>query len=423
MLDLKFIRENAELVKEKIKTLYIDAPIDGIIALDEKRRDLIKQADELKNIRNVRSKEVGSEKDTVKRNELIASMGQVNEKIKALDIELNAAEEELNKLLLEVPNIPDESVPAGKDETENIIVRHWGEKKQKTFKPKPHWEIGEELGIIDFERGVKISGTRFYILKGMGARLQRALITWMLDLHIQKHGYTEIYPPAMIKRRCMIGTGQLPKFGENLYVDTDTDTWFAPTAEVPVTNMYMDEVLDGALLPVKHVAYTPCFRKEKMSAGKDTRGIKRGHQFDKVEMVKFVEPSTSNDELESLLNNAEDVLKELEIPYRVIQMCTGDLSFTACKKYDLEAYAPGCDEWLEVSSCSNFKDFQARRANIKFKPGPKDKPEYVHTLNGSGIALPRTMIAVLENYQNEDGSVTVPKVIVPYMNGVERIGP
>lgn len=421
MLDLKYIREHTEEVKEKIKTLFADAPIDKIIDIDNKRREIIKEADELKNLRNVKSKEIGAEKDPQKRQELIASVGNVGDKIKALDEKLRVMEEELNNLLLEVPNLPDSSVPIGKDDSQNVITRHWGEVKEKSFKPKPHWEIGEELGIIDFERGVKISGTRFYILKGLGARLQRALITWMLDLHIKKHGYTEIYPPAMIKRHCLVGTGQLPKFGENLYVDTNTDTWFAPTAEVPVTNMYMDEVLDYGSLPIKHVSYTPCFRKEKMSAGKDTRGIKRGHQFDKVEMVKFVDPETSGDELESLLSNAEDVLKELEIPYRIVQMCTGDLSFTACKKYDVEAYAYGCGEWLEVSSCSNFGDFQARRANIKFKRGPKDKPEYVHTLNGSGIALPRTMIAVLENYQNEDGSITIPKVLIPYMGGIEKI--
>ncbi|MFH1452969.1 MAG: serine--tRNA ligase [Armatimonadota bacterium] len=421
MLDLKFIRDNADSIKEKIKSLYIEAPIDAIIELDDTRRTLIKEGEELKNIRNIKSKEIASEKDNDKKQEAIAAMKEVSDKIKMLDDDLRQVEEDLNKLLLEVPNMPDDDVPLGKDDSENVIVKTCGDIKEKPFKVKPHWELGESLDIIDFERGVKISGTRFYILKGLGARLQRALITWMIDLHLQKHGYTEVYPPAMVKRHCMTGTGQLPKFGENLYVDEDTDTWFAPTAEVPVTNMYMDEILDAKDLPIKHAAYTPCFRKEKMSAGKDTRGIKRGHQFDKVEMVKFVLPEASNDELNSLISNAEDVLKELKLPYRIVQMCTGDLSFTACKKFDLEAYAYGCAEWLEVSSCSNFRDFQARRANIKFRRDNKSKPELVHTLNGSGLALPRIMISIIENYQNQDGSISIPKVLIPYMGGIEKI--
>jgi seryl-tRNA synthetase len=294
-----------------------------------------------------------------------------------------------------------------------------GERRALPFAPKPHWELGEQLGIIDFERGVKISGTRFYLLKGAGARLQRALISWLIDVHTER-GYTEIYPPYMVKGECLVGTGQLPKFADTVYRDAEEDFFFVPTAEVPVTNMYRDEVLPAELLPIKHVAYTACFRREKMAHGKDTRGIKRGHQFDKVEMVKFVAPESSNAELEALIGDAEEILKRLQLPYRVIEMVTGDLSFTACKKFDLETWAPGCDEWLEVSSCSNFGDFQARRAMIRMKSG-KDKPRYVHTLNGSGLGIPRTLIAILETYQQADGSIVVPPVLRPYLGGLERI--
>jgi seryl-tRNA synthetase len=298
-------------------------------------------------------------------------------------------------------------------------VREVGDKRQFSFAPKPHWDLGTELGLIDFERGVKISGSRFYLLRGVGARLQRALISWMIDVH-NEQGYTEVYPPQMVKRDCLVGTGNLPKFGENLYRDAEEDFYWVPTAEVPVTNMYRDEVLDADALPIKHVAYSACFRREKMAHGKDTRGIKRGHQFDKVEMVKFVAPERSLAELDQLVDDAAEILRRLELPYRLVEMVTGDLSFAACKKYDLEAWAPGCNEWLEVSSCSTFGDFQARRAMIRAKSG-KDKPRYVHTLNGSGLALPRTLIAVLENYQRADGSVEVPTVLRPYLGGLEVI--
>ena len=301
------------------------------------------------------------------------------------------------------------------------MIRTEGKPPAFAFSPRPHWELGEALGIIDFERGVKISGSRFYILKGLGARLQRTLINWMLDLHVNEHGYTEIYPPAMVKQDCLVGTGNLPKFGDNLYRDIEEDFWFIPTAEVPVTNLYREEVIEPGQLPLYHVAYTPCFRREKMSAGRDVRGIKRGHQFDKVEMVKFVEPSQSDVELLALVDNAEDVCRKLNIPYRVVQMCTGDLSFVAACKYDVEMWAPGCAEWLEVSSCSNFRDFQARRAKIRYRPAPGAKPEFVHTLNGSGLALPRVVIAILENYQQADGSVVIPRVLRPYMGGQEKI--
>jgi seryl-tRNA synthetase len=299
---------------------------------------------------------------------------------------------------------------------ENVIVREAGEERHFDFDPKPHWELGPALDIIDFERGIKISGSRFYVLKGAGARLQRALISFMLDVHTLDQDYTEIYPPFVVKEACLYGTGNLPKFGDNLYHDYEDDFWLIPTAEVPVTNLYRDEILDGSALPIKHVAYTPCWRREQMSAGRDVRGIKRGHQFDKVEMVKFVRPQDSADELRSLLADAEAVCQKLGLRYRIIQMCTGDLSFQAANKLDIEVWAPGCQEWLEVSSCSNFKDFQSRRAQIRFRPDPGAKPEYVHTLNGSGLALPRIMIAVLENYQRADGSVEVPEVLRSFMH-------
>jgi seryl-tRNA synthetase len=312
-------------------------------------------------------------------------------------------------------------VPDGRDDSENRVLREEGSKRAFAFKPQVHWDLGPRLNILDFDRGVKISGSRFYVLKGQGARLQRALIAFMLDLHTEKHGYTEILPPAMVRRECLVGTGNLPKFGDNLYRDISEDFWWVPTAEVPVTNLYRDEILDGAALPIKHVAYSPCFRREQMAAGRDTRGIKRGHQFDKVELVKFVRPETSMDELKGLLTDAEDVLRALELPYRVIEMCAGDLSFSAMVKFDLEVWAPGCEEWLEVSSCSNFGEFQARRARIRFRDG-KDKPQFVHTLNGSGLALPRVLIAVLETYQRADGKIDIPKALRPYMGGAEVVG-
>jgi seryl-tRNA synthetase len=337
--------------------------------------------------------------------------------------ELTRAEARLEELMLQLPNLPHPSVPVGKDESENRVVREEGRKRTYAFEPQPHWDLGTRLGIIDFERGVKISGSRFYVLKAWGARLQRALITYMLDLHTQKHGYVEIYPPYMVRRECLVGTGNLPKFGENLYRDKEEDFWFIPTAEVPVTNLYREEIVDAAALPIRHVAFTACFRREQMAAGRDTRGIKRGHQFDKVELVKFVRPETSMDELTSLLADAEDVLKGLELPYRVVQMCTGDLSFSAMAKFDLELWAPGCGEWLEVSSCSNFGDFQARRARIRFKEAAsKDKARFVHTLNGSGLALPRTLIGILETYQRADGRIDVPAALRPYLGGAEVLG-
>jgi seryl-tRNA synthetase len=421
MIDVNLLMtQRDEVLRIYRERLFDDAAAEAAVRLADlvlERRKVVAQADELKKQRNEQSAVIGREKDPEKRAELIKNTEGMKGQIAALDQQVNALDVQVRELSLQLPNLPDPSVPSGKSDAENKVVREVGEKRSFAFTPKPHWDLGEALGIFDFERGVKLSGTRFYLLKGVGARLQRALITWMLDVHI-KQGYTEIYPPYMVKQECLYGTGNLPKFGENLYRDAEEDFYWVPTAEVPVTNMYRDEVLDAAQLPIKHVAYTACFRREKLSHGKDVRGIKRGHQFDKVEMVKFVAPDTSNAELDSLLQDAAEILAQLEIPYRVIEMVTGDLSFTACKKYDLEAWAPGCNEWLEVSSCSSFGDFQARRAMIRAKSG-KDKPRYVHTLNGSGLALPRTLIAVLENYQQPDGTVIIPSVLRPYMGGVD----
>jgi seryl-tRNA synthetase len=314
-----------------------------------------------------------------------------------------------------LPNIPHPTTPVGRSEDDNVIVRSWGETKKFDFKPVPHWKLGEDLDIIDFERGVKLSGTRFYVLKGAGARLQRAIIAFMLDLHTKEHGYQEIYPPFMVKRECMVGSAQLPKFADNIYHDEEDDLWFIGTAEIPLTNLHRDEILAPGLLPIYYVAYSACFRREKMSAGKDTRGIKRGHQFDKVELYKFTEPETSDEELDKLLADAEDVCQKLNLPYRIKQLCTADLGFASQKSFDIEMWAPGCEEWLEVSSCSNCGDFQARRADIRYRPTPEEKPRFVHTLNGSGLALPRVVIAIMENYQQPDGSILVPEVLQGFM--------
>jgi seryl-tRNA synthetase len=423
MLDLAFIREHPDEIKAAMQKLYADAPIDDILALDVKRRSLLGEVEKLKAQRNAVSKDIGkmNAAHTAGREAKILEMRAVGDQIDALDAQVRETDARLSELMLTVPNLPDDGVPVGPDESHNVVTAQEGEAVRQDWQ-LAHWDLGPMLGIIDFERGVKISGTRFYVLKGLGARLQRALITWMLDLHMAQ-GYTEIYPPFVVRSDCLIGTGQLPKFAENQYRDFKEDLWLVPTAEVPVTNLYRDEILDGDKLPIHHVAYTPCFRREQMSAGRDVRGIKRGHQFDKVEMVKFCKPEDSAHELETLIDNAREVCRRLEIPHRVVQMCTGDLSFTAAAKFDVEMWAPGCDEWLEVSSCSNFKDFQARRANIRFRRDAKRgaRPEFVHTLNGSGLGLPRTLIAVIENYQQQDGSLVVPQVLRPYMGGVEVI--
>ena len=413
MLDIKLIRENPELVRQALEKRGDTYGLENILEADEHYRRLLRQVELLRSQHNQVSKQLGKTKE--KSPELIAEMRQIGGQISALQQETSQIKSNLESLLLELPNIPHPSVPLGKTTSDNVMVRTWGEPREFSFKLLPHWELGEKLGIIDFYRGVKLSGTRFYVLAGLGAHLQRALISFMLDLHVTEHGYKEIYPPFMVRQECMIGSGNLPKFSDNLYHDAEDDFWFIPTAEVPLTNLHRDELLDAEALPLYYVACSACFRREKMAAGKDTRGIKRGHQFDKVELYKLTEPEKSDEELEGLVADAEDVCRRLAIPYRVIQLCTGDLGFVACKTYDIEMWAPGCAEWLEVSSCSNCSDFQARRANIRYRPEPGDKPRFVHTLNGSGLALPRVLIAVLENYQQPDGTILVPEVLQPYM--------
>jgi seryl-tRNA synthetase len=424
MLDIRLIREQPDIVKEAMRKLNAQAPIDDILRLDEERRDLLQQVEGLRHRRNEVSTQVGKMKEQESRQALIDEMRGVNNQIGDLEERLREVEGRLDHAMYNVPNLPHASVPVGADESENIVLRQEGEPrtaKDLGFDPRPHWEIGAALGVIDFERGVKLSGSRFYVLYGLGARLERALIDWMLDIHVSRHGYTEVYPPFVVKEECMWGAGQLPKFLDNIYRDAEDDLWLVGTAEIPLTNLHRDEILEPDDLPKKYVAYTPCFRREKFSAGRDVRGLKRGHQFDKVEMYKFTTPDTSYDELESLLDNAEDVCRALEIPHRVVQMVTGDLGFVAAKKYDVEMWAPGIGEWLEVSSCSNCEAFQARRANVRYRPKSESKPEFVHTLNGSGLALPRTVIAILENYQQEDGSVIVPEALRSRMGGVEVI--
>jgi seryl-tRNA synthetase len=409
MLDLKFIRDNTDLVRKAVEDRQDSAPLDEIMELDSERRQKLLELESLRHQKKQTAQKKRADKATVEEGRDLRAM------IRGLEDEVRVLDSHLQELLLRVPNIPHPSTPVGADEDDSVIVRSWGEPKGFSFTPAPHWKLGEDLNIIDFERGVKLSGTRFYILKGLGARLQRAIIAFMLDLHTSKHGYQEVYPPFMVKRECMVGSGNLPKFADNLYHDEDDDLWFVPTAEVPITNLHRDEIIAPGLLPVYYVAYTACFRREKMSAGKDTRGIKRGHQFDKVELYKFTEPEASDEELEKLLNDAEDVCQKLELPYRVKQLCTAELGFASQKSYDIEMWAPGCEEWLEVSSCSNCSDFQARRANIRYRPSPEEKPQFVHTLNGSGLALPRVLIAIMENYQQSDGTILVPEVLQDFV--------
>jgi seryl-tRNA synthetase len=426
MIDLKYIRENPELVQDALKNLQTEAPIDEILSLDLARREILQELEVLRHKRKTTSKQIGKMKDEGERQPLIQEMQGVNDQIAALDAKLASVEEGLNAALLQVPNLPHESVPVGVDDRENVLVCQEGEPKTEEslgFQPLPHWELGPKLGIIDFERGVKISGSRFYVLIGAGARLQRAVIHWMLDYHTRRHGYTEVYPPAIVREACMWGAGQMPKFADNIYHDVEDDLWLVGTAEIPLTNIHRDEIFEVDELPKKYVAYSTCFRREKFSAGRDVRGIKRGHQFDKVEMYQFTKPEDSYQALEEIVSNAEEICRALEIPHRVVEMVTGDLGFTASKKYDLELWAPGCGEWLEVSSCSNCESFQARRAKIRYRPEHGSKPEFVHTLNGSGLALPRTMIAIMENYQQEDGSIIVPEVLKPWMGGIEVLEP
>jgi len=423
MLDIALIREQPELVKDALLSRNKDpAQVDTILATDVQRRKLLQEVEALRAERNRVSKEIGRLKDKIERERLIAEMRQVGDRISVFEEELRQVESDLNTAMLALPNLPHVSVPVGPDETHNVFVRQWGEPREFDFEPVPHWDLGPELGILDFERGVKLSGSRFYILRGAGARLQRALIAWMLDVHVREHGYTEIYLPFVVKEECMWGAGELPKFADNIYRDVEDDLWLIPTAEVPLTNLHRGEILDNNCLPLRYVAYSACFRREKMSAGRDVRGIKRGHQFDKVEMYKFTTPETSYDELEAMFDDALDICRRLDIAYRVLELCTGDLGFHSTKTYDIEMWAPGCGEWLEVSSLSNCETFQARRTNVRYRPEPGTKPRFVHTLNGSGLALPRLMIAIMENYQRANGSIVVPEVLRPWMGGVEVIG-
>jgi seryl-tRNA synthetase len=423
MLDIKLLRTETELVKAALATVGVTgAEVDALLDLDRRRREAIAAVETLRAERTKASKAIRDEKDPEARQRAIEAQRAAGLQVQAAEALVIETEDVFRARMLEMPNLPHPDVPVGADESANTVIRTHGEEPVFDFSPQPHWDLGPSLGILDFERGVKISGTRFYVLVGMGARLQRALIAWMLDLHVREHGYLEVYPPAMVKGECLVGTGNLPKFADTIYRDAEEDFWFVPTAEVPVTNLYRDEILPAERLPIRHVAYSPCFRREKMSAGRDVRGIKRGHQFDKVEMVKFVHPDRSDAELLSLLDDAEDVCRRLGLRHRIVQMCTGDLSFTAAMKYDVEVWAPGCGEWLEVSSCSNFRDFQARRANIRFRGEQGSKPALVHTLNGSGLALPRVLIAVLETFQRADGSVAIPPVLRPFM-GVDVLAP
>ena len=418
MLSLNFIREHPDLVKEGARKKGEPAPVDEILQLDQQRRELVTRLEQLKAEQNRRSAAMAKNRDEA----AVEALRRMRDEIKSLEQQAAPIESRLNALLLEVPNPPDVSVPEGRDATGNVTVREWGlkERKAPTFAMRPHYELAERLGIIDVERAVKVTGSRFVFLKGAGARLERALLNFMMDLHIREHGYTEVLPPQLVNRASMTGTGQLPKFEEDAFRVEKRDFFLIPTAEVPVTNLYRDEILDGKNLPVKHVAWSTNFRSEAGAAGKDTRGYIRLHQFNKVELVKFVESSTSMAELESLVKDAESVLQQLEIPYRVVLMCTGDIGFAQWKKYDLEAYCPGEERYLEVSSCSNFGDFQARRANIRYRD-KGGKPQFVHTLNGSGLALPRTVVAIIDNYQQEDGTIRVPAALRTYMGGLEVI--
>lgn len=421
MLDIKFIREQAEFVKDSLAKRHMETNvIDSVIALDEKRRELILDVESKKAERNAVSKEIGRMKDKESREAKITAMRNLGDNIAALDEELKTVEAELFDTLAGIPNIPDADVPIGLDDKDNVVIRTVGEKKSFDFEPKAHWDLGPALGILDFDAGVKLAGTRFYVLEGAGARLQRALIFWMLDLHIRQ-GYREFYPPWMVREEVMFASGQLPKFADNLYHDHQEDFWWVPTAEVPLTGIMMGEVVEEADLPMNLTAYTACFRREKMSAGRDVRGMKRGHQFDKVEMYKYCKPENASQELDNMVADAAKTCEELGLTYRVLLQSTGDLSFGSHKTYDIEVWAPGCQEWLEVSSISNIGQFQARRANIKYRPADGSALQFVNTLNGSGLGLPRTMIAVMENYQQADGSIVVPEVLKPFMGGIEVI--
>ena len=418
MLSIELIRKDPEYVQQALLKRGEDVSIQKLAELDRRRRQVVQKGDELRARRNEASKKIGLTQE--KPPELIEELRHVGEEISLREEERTNLETKINGLLMELPNLPLGGVPDGISEEDNRVLRTWGEPRCFDFAPIPHWELGERLGIIDFKRGAKLSGSRFFILTGKGAKLERALINWMLDLHVGEHGYNEVTPPAIVRREIMEGSGNLPKFGDNLYHDGEDDLWLIPTAEVPLTNIHRDEILPPGTLPIYYTASTPCFRREKAAAGRDTRGIKRVHQFDKVELYKFVEPATSDEELEKLLADAEDVCQRLGLPYRVLELCAGEMGFASARSYDIEMWAPGCGEWLEVSSCSNCTDFQARRAGIRYRAEPGARPAYVHTLNGSGLALPRVVISILESFQQQDGSVVIPDVLRPY-TGYETI--
>ena len=419
MIAIELIRRDPEAVKEAMRKRDADVPIDRIVELDRERRAIISETDELRARRNQVSRELGRAKERPQ--ELIEEMRDVGGRIRQLEEGLRAADEELDALLLRVPNIPDETAPVGADESANVTVKTVGDPREFDFEPKAHWDIAEDLGIADFERGVRLAGSRFFVLRGKGAKLQRALISFMIDMHVDQHGYTEVYLPYMVNSDTALASGHLPGFREEMYHDEEDDLWMLPTAEAAITSLHRGEILSADDLPKYYVAHTPCWRREKASAGRDTRGMMRVHQFDKVEMYKFVAPETSGEELESLVAAAEDVVKALEIPYRILELATGDMATPAVKAYDVEMWAPGADRWLEVSSCSNCTDYQARRGMARYRPEGGGRPRFAHTLNGSGLALPRVIISILENYQQSDGSVVVPEALRSY-TGFERIG-
>ena len=419
MIAIELIRQNADAVKEAMRKRDADVPIDRILELDRTRRSIISETDTLRARRNAVSREMGRSKERPQ--ELIEEMRSVGGQIRGLEERLKETDEELDSLMLKTPNIPDESAPVGADESANVEVKRVGEARTFDFEPKAHWDIAEVLGIVDFERGARLAGSRFFVLMGLGAKLQRALISFMIDMHVERHGYTEVYLPYMVNRDTALASGHIPGFQEEMYHDEEDDLWMLPTAEAAITSLHREEILSADELPLYYVAHTPCWRREKTSAGRDTRGIMRVHQFDKVEMYKFVAPEESARELDSLVAAAEDVAKALEIPYRILELATGDMATPAVKAYDVEMWAPGADRWLEVSSCSNCTDFQARRGRVRYRTERGARARFVHTLNGSGLALPRVIISILENYQQEDGSVVIPEALRPY-TGFERIG-
>ena len=420
MLSIELLRSNPDLVRRGAQRRGESVPVDQILELDGRRRQIIPEADGLRARRKQVSRDLGKTKERPPA--LIEEMRGIGGRIKDMEDQTREIDGEIAALMLTIPNLPGDDVPDGAGEADNVVVRSMGAPPSFAFEALPHWDLAEKLDIIDFKRGAKLAGTRFYVLKGKGAKLQRALAAWMLDRHVETEGYQELYVPYLVSHESAMASGQLPKFADTMYHDDEDDLWLVPTAEVPLTNLFRDEILPPGTLPLYYVSQTPCFRRERAAAGRDTRGIKRVHQFEKVEMYKFVEPSASESELQSLLDNAEDVCSSLGMSHRVLQLCTGDLGFNSAKSYDVELWAAGSNEWLEVSSCSNCTDFQARRANVRFRPEQGGRPQYVHTLNGSGLALPRVVIAVLENFQQEDGSVVVPEILRPY-TGFDTIGP